>query len=259
LPYEACSADSDSGICRRNNYECKDLNICRTCVPIFGTTGPQNLTRTLRSKCFAVQQFPNATIAEYGDINMNTMIYAKDGTPELIIRTDQEHRMMAEVYARGPIACTFNADGVRDYAGGIVDADYQGPIDHIVSIVGWGENATTGLKYWIVRNSWGEYWGEMGFFRLARGKNSLDIETACAWATPATWTEQNQPCEMDGTCETPGKWHNTYLDPSLNGNKAYADLLLAESYGVPAGAIASGGAGSTVKSKVEEAYEVIFT
>ena len=30
--------------------------------------------------------------------------------------------------------------------------------------------------FWIVRNSWGEYWGEMGWFKVRMGTNQLGIE-----------------------------------------------------------------------------------
>jgi len=42
----------------------------------------------------------------------------------------------------------------------------------------------SGEKFWIGRNSWGTYWGEHGWFRLARGINNLGIEDACDWAVP---------------------------------------------------------------------------
>ena len=44
-------------------------------------------------------------------------------------------------------------------------------VDHIVSITGWG-TAHDGTKFWTVRNSWGEAWGEMGFSALFEGQTN---------------------------------------------------------------------------------------
>ena len=73
---------------------------------------------------------------------------------------------MAEVFARGPVACGVDATPLLDYAGGIINDTTDQSTDHIVSITGWGYDSATSTKYWIVRNSWGPKWGEDGFFRL---------------------------------------------------------------------------------------------
>ena len=39
-----------------------------------------------------------------------------------------------------------------------------------------------GHRYWNVRNSWGEYWGELGYVRVKMGDNQLGLEADCAWA-----------------------------------------------------------------------------
>jgi len=46
---------------------------------------------------------------------------------------------------------------------------------HAVKIMGWGED--NGTPYWLVANSWNTEWGEVGRFRIERGKNVLAIES----------------------------------------------------------------------------------
>ena len=52
------------------------------------------------------------------------------------------------------------------YTSGILDSDNcNAAVIHPVLIVGYGiEN---GITYYVVKNSWGEMWGEKGYARIA--------------------------------------------------------------------------------------------
>lgn len=104
-----------------------------------------------------------------------TFYHAKDVT---IVRGG-EHEMQAEIMKRGPVEAGFTV--YRDflaYKGGVythVTGEMLG--GHAIKIIGWGVSESSKMPYWIVANSWGEDWGQNGFFWIRRGKNECGIES----------------------------------------------------------------------------------
>jgi len=187
--YIACSSESEEGFCPYVDTTCSAINTCRTC----------SRDENKKGFCREVTHFPNATIAEYG-----TYSHDIDAT-------------MAEIYARGPIKASINGTAIANYPGGIItDPSLENTgHNHGVSIVGWGYDDVTHTRHWIVRNSWGQYWGEMGFFRVEMGRNLLGIEGHVAWATPGRYSVTNVPCREDGSMCGGGE-SVLYVDPSHN-------------------------------------------
>ena len=95
--------------------------------------------------------------------------------------------MKADLAKYGPIACGIEAtDKFEKYTGGIYSEFKLFPqINHEISVVGYGVDATSGEEYWIGRNSWGTYWGEGGFFRMATRRQCLGIENDGTAAYPS--------------------------------------------------------------------------
>ena len=57
-------------------------------------------------------------------------------------------------------------------------------VNHAVLAVGYGADKKTGEKFWIVKNSWGEDWGEDGYFLIRRGTDECSIESMAVSAKP---------------------------------------------------------------------------
>lgn len=168
LPDESCMpyGATDHTKYGKHATKCPAEGYCTNCMPIDDV-----------DTCWAVKTPIRYFLDSYGQITEKG-----------------EGPMMNEILQRGPITCSMSTPEVFDYGyhGGIAIDPEPSPteeIDHDVEVVGWGE-AADGKKYWVVRNSWGTYWGTMGFFLLERGSNALMIENGdCWWAVP-TWQDE---------------------------------------------------------------------
>ena len=112
-----------------------------------------------------------------------------------------EEKMMKEILKRGPIVLAFNAaPDLYYYSSGVfitnpsdflIEANDDPRMgrwmftNHAVVCVGWGETLHNGdkIKYWILKNSWGQDWGENGYFRMLRGVNLGAIENQAVYLT----------------------------------------------------------------------------
>ena len=147
------------------DFKCDAIGVCRNCEPKRG--------------CYAMgspvgkNNFTRYYAAEWGRIN-STDVGAN------------AKQMVAEIGVRGPISGSICVTPEFEaYTGGVFE-DTTGctSLDHSISIAGYGHDATSGKDYWIIRNSWGTYWGEQGWARNVRGTNNLGIETTAEWITP---------------------------------------------------------------------------
>ena len=71
--------------------------------------------------------------------------------------------------AKQPVAVAVNSrsSDFFFYKSGIISSSKCGTqVNHAVLLIGYGSEG--GQDYWILKNSFGASWGEMGFFRILR-------------------------------------------------------------------------------------------
>ena len=129
--------------------------------------------------------YPFETLIRYDtcrfDINKSVMKilgYVKLGNlynPELCANEEEMKQFLID---NGPLIVGFNAIGaLQTYTSGIFDATQnQCPssgINHVGLLVGYGTD--NGIDFWTVKNTWGNAWGEKGYFRIRRGTGTCGI------------------------------------------------------------------------------------
>ncbi|EUB57473.1 Cathepsin L [Echinococcus granulosus] len=96
-----------------------------------------------------------------------------------------EDQLKLSVAKVGPVSVAIDASslGFMFYKKGIYQDNNcsENDLDHAVLVVGYDADKTR-QKYWIVKNSWGEQWGQRGYIWMARDKGNM-----CGIATMASY------------------------------------------------------------------------
>lgn len=89
----------------------------------------------------------------------------------------KEEHLLEAIFTKGPIAITVADKHFYGYKEGVIAPYEKCPYPgHTVSIVGYG--TLNGTDYYLVKNSWGSSWGDIGYIRIPRNVNFCHIVDA---------------------------------------------------------------------------------
>ncbi|KAL0733534.1 hypothetical protein Bca4012_009744 [Brassica carinata] len=100
--------------------------------------------------------------------------YPYTGTTDGAWVSSHEDQIAANLVKNGPLPVAINSAYLQTYVGGVL-CPYicSRSLHHGVLLVGYGSGQSRFKEkpYWIIKNSWGETWGEKGFYKLCKGRN----------------------------------------------------------------------------------------
>jgi len=108
-----------------------------------------------------------ATVSNYWSINGETGMYQQ-----------------LSQSSGGPVSVCVDASSWQTYTGGVL-TQCGNEVDHCVQATGYANYGESGA-YWIVRNSWGEDWGESGYIWVEIGQDLCSIGDYATVVTATT-------------------------------------------------------------------------
>ena len=94
--------------------------------------------------------------------------------------THNDEQALQIAVSQQPVSVIIAAGGdFQNYESGIFQGYCGDALNHAVTIVGYGNE--NGIDYWLIKNSWGQTWGENGYMKILRG--SSNSEGQCGIAT----------------------------------------------------------------------------
>ena len=169
LPYEAFIYWLGAGIPTGGEY-----GDTKTCLPYFLPKCNHHINDTGLPDCppSAIEPNCNKTCQEGYNKNFNDDRYF--ASEYYTVKGEEE--LKTEIYERGSIEANFLVyEDFANYKEGVYQHIEGGLLGgHAIKIIGWG--VENGVKYWLCVNSWNEFWGDKGTFKILRGENHCSIE-----------------------------------------------------------------------------------
>ncbi|XP_078432074.1 vignain-like [Wolffia australiana] len=96
-----------------------------------------------------------------------------------------DEQALQEAVSRQPVSVAIDAGGFafQMYSSGVLSGGCGLALNHGVTVIGYGEEG--GNEYWLVKNSWGQNWGEEGYVKMKR--NVGNKEGLCGIAMLASY------------------------------------------------------------------------
>eukprot|EP00548_Thalassiothrix_antarctica_P013921 CAMPEP_0194180558 /NCGR_PEP_ID=MMETSP0154-20130528/16985_1 /TAXON_ID=1049557 /ORGANISM="Thalassiothrix antarctica, Strain L6-D1" /LENGTH=341 /DNA_ID=CAMNT_0038896275 /DNA_START=8 /DNA_END=1030 /DNA_ORIENTATION=+ len=121
--------------------------------------------------------YPYLAKRSIGGCNMNCTDVPGSIVKSFVDVPSGNARALLAAIAMQPISIAIQAgvSAFQFYKKGVLDNDKcgaHGGVDHGVLAVGYGTDLETQTPYWLVKNSWGDKWGEDGYLRMARNSTN---------------------------------------------------------------------------------------
>ncbi|PRQ30354.1 putative fruit bromelain [Rosa chinensis] len=106
---------------------------------------------------------------------------------DFVFVPESNQRALHKAVSMQPVSVAISANGTefKSYKRGVFSGPCDGPLNHAVTIIGYGTENGTGTNYWLIKNSWGETWGEKGYMRILRSTTSSMDDGLCGLAIQA--------------------------------------------------------------------------
>ncbi|KAF7803344.1 senescence-specific cysteine protease SAG39-like [Senna tora] len=111
---------------------------------------------------------------------------------------------LLQIVALQPVSVAISSSGdFQFYKEGVFTGSCDTTLNHAVTVIGYGVSGD-GMKYWLVKNSWGTNWGEGGFMRIQRDSDEAFSQTP--------YMQQTNPFTPRAS---PFRYWNTHISDNL--------------------------------------------